>query len=203
MARSDAELVKSVLRGEAEDFRELLERHQDSIYRVALRCNPRAEFAEEVTQEAFTRAFEHLSELRDPGYFYGWLRQIALRLCTDWLRARNGHPRSLDTLREQGLEVGVSGRQPRISTVETVVQKKAIQEIVLSEVGQLAPDFRQILMMRYFEGLSIEEIAQHLELNENTVKVRLFRAREALRPRLQELYSKGDLTSEGMFVRPV
>lgn len=203
MARSDTELVQSVRQGAVDDFRELMERHQDSIYRIAMRCTCKADHAEELVQEVFVRAFEHLPELRDPAYFYGWLRQITVRLCTDWIRARNGRARSLDTLQEQGIQVGIAGSQPRISAVETAVQRRSVQELILSEIHQLSPEAQEILKMRYYEGMSIEEISQALELNENTVKVRLFRAREALRPRLQDLYSNGELTSEGMFVRPI
>jgi RNA polymerase sigma factor (sigma-70 family) len=203
MTRSDAQLVSVVLRGDAEAFRELMERHQDSVYRIALRCTACTEPAMDITQEAFLRAFANLRKLKDPAYFYGWLRQIALNLCTDWLRARNGHPRSLDTLREQGFDVGVASSQPRVSSVEHAVHSRTVKEIVLKAMEQLAPNDQEILLLRYFEGLSLNQISASLSLTPNAAKVRLFRAREALRPMLQEHYSNGELTNDGLSIRPM
>ena len=203
MDRSDAELVTIVLGGDTEMFRELVERHQGSVYRIALRYTSDPDVASDITQETFFRGFGRLSNLKDPAYFYGWLRQIALNLCTDWLRARNGNPRSLDTLREQGFEVGVGGGQPRISPVESAVQRKSVKEIVVKAIGELSADFQEVLFLRYFEGLSLKKISRQLGLKENTAKVRLFRAREALRPVLQERYSNGELTTDGLSIRPM
>jgi len=203
MARSDAQLVGAVLRGDEESFRELVDRHQDSVFRIAMRCTANTEAAEEIAQEAFVRAYGNLRKLKDRAYFYGWLRQIALNLCTDWLRARNGHPRSLDTLREQGLDVGVASSQPRISSVEHAVHARTVKEIVLKAIEKLSPESQEIVLLRYFEGHSLAQISDALKLKPNTTKVRLFRAREALRPMLQELYSNGELTSDGLSIRPM
>jgi len=204
MDRSDAEIVQAVLDGDVESFRFLVERHQESIFKIAMRYTGNTVNAEDISQEAFVRSFENLARLRDPEYFFGWLRQIAVRLCLDWLRARNGrHSPSLDTLREQGLEVGVSSSQPRISTVESDVHRKDVQQIVLDEISRLPEESQEILAMRYFEGMSVDRISKSLDMKLNTVKVKLYRAREALRSQLENLYSAGELTTDGLSIRPI
>lgn len=203
MARTDAELVSLVLEGETDLFRDLMERHQDSVFRIAMRYTGNTETATDISQEAFFRAFKKLSSLKDPGYFYGWLRQISLNLCMDWLRARNGNPKSLDTLREHGFDIGVSSSQPRISTVEQEMQRKTIKQIVISVLEHISEDAREILLLRYFEGLTVAQISETLGLKENTTKVRLFRARESLRPMLEKLHSNGELICDGLSIRPM
>ncbi len=203
MARTDAELVGLVLTGETDLFRDLMERHQDSVFRIAMHYTGNIETATDISQEAFFRAFKKLQSLKDPAFFYGWLRQISLNLCMDWLRARNGNPKSLDTLREHGFDVGVSISQPRISTVEQEMQLKTIKQIVVDTLENISEDAREILLLRYFEGLTVAQISETLGLKENTTKVRLFRARESLRPMLEELHSNGELICDGLSIRPM
>ena len=80
MDRSDAESVQAVLDGDVESFRFLVERHQESIFKIAMRYTGNTVNAEDISQEAFVRSFENLDRLRDPDYFFGWLRQIAVRI---------------------------------------------------------------------------------------------------------------------------
>ena len=137
------------------------------------------EEAEEITSEAFFKAFRAL-----PGYdptqpFSSWIFKIASNLSIDWLRRRRPETASLD---EEETVWEVSDDRP---TAEETLEKKQTMQVVEEAIGNLAPDYRAVVLLRHQEEKSYEEIAEILGLPLGTVKIRLFRAREELKKKLE------------------
>jgi RNA polymerase sigma-70 factor (ECF subfamily) len=177
----DAELVRRCLDGDLTAFDELVRRYRDRIYGLALHLLGDADWAEDLAQDAFLRAFTRLS-LFDPkrGSFSAWLMTITTRLCLNALERRNAItfvPLEQDeTEDESDLPSALTLPDP-----ESEWWAKERKRQVRQALAQLPPYQRAVLLLRYGEGLSVAEIANALGVPTGTVKAWLFRGREALR----------------------
>lgn len=178
IAMTDDELIGLVRAGESPQFAELVRRHRHRVYAVARRSFPAD--AEDITQEVFLRAFRSLPAFRRQAAFSTWLYRITLRVCVDWARARGrigcvSVP--FDTSREPP--------DPREDVEGWAVKREARAEVVRA-VGQLRSDYRSVVRMYYFDGMSYEKIAGLLRIRPKSVETRLYRARRMLRRSLAE-----------------
>src|SRR2546422_1368240 len=170
---TDGEVVSRVLRGDTNAFRRLVEAYEPAVFGLCrkLLFGNGAE-AEEVTQESFLRAYKFLSRLEDRDRFAPWLYQIARSLCRDWRRRARAEQRALaeraEMLRRQELE-----REGHLSS-ETM--SPVLAELPLEE--------QKVLMFRYFEGLSYDEVCQRLNLSFAQVDHLIRKARARLAHRL-------------------
>ena len=181
MQLDDAAAVAQARDGDQDAFRVLVDRHSRSIYRLAYRMTGRAEDAEDVVQEAFVRAYRQLSRFEARSNFATWLYRITFNCAVDYMRAR---PR-----REAA---GAQDRLDQMSeptpgpTMDDLVYAGEIGERVQTALGGLSEQERAAFLMRHYQGCSIEEISQALDLRTNAAKHSIFRAvrkmREALRP---------------------
>ena len=175
---TDLELLERYRKGDRDAFSDLVIRYQRPIYNAAFWVLRRAEDANDVTQTVFLRVAERLDEY-DPKYkFFSWIYRIAVNESLNLLR-RNGHEEALDD------EIDVpdgDGANPewRADKAET---SKRIQNALMS----MNTNDRTVLMLRHFSECSYQEIGQILELDEKTVKSRLFEARHRLAILLKDL----------------
>ena len=173
------EIIRSVLRGNVNDFEKLVTAYEKNVYNIALRMVGDPDDAADMTQETFIKAYRALSGFRGDSKFSSWLYRIASNVCLDFLRSRSRHPQvSLSTVDEDGqapVELPDMRQNP-----EEQLMKKLGMEAVRRGLEQLPEQQRQILVLRELGGLSYAELAQTLGLEEGTVKSRIFRARKRL-----------------------
>ena len=182
MEQTDAALVQRTLGGETSAYNSLVQKYQRQVYNLAYRMLNSAEDAGDMVQETFIRAFGALASFRQDASFLTWLYKIASNLCIDHLRSRKSKGAlSLDVELEEGREPAAD----RSCSPEDAAVRGAVSEIVQKAVMNLPERYRIVVVMRHLQGMSVEEIANQLELPSGTVKTHLFRAREMLRERLR------------------
>jgi RNA polymerase sigma-70 factor, ECF subfamily len=171
--QSDDELVQQVRSGRIEAFETLVRRHQDVAYRVARRLvGP--DDADDVTQDAFLRAFHRLGRYRGEGSFRAWLLQIVRNTALNAIEARRPEPYEAIGELVEGTRAG-SARTP-VDQLEGRERRERLE----AKVRLLAPAQRAVLVLRDIEGFSYEEVATVTETPLGSVKGRLHRARSEL-----------------------
>jgi RNA polymerase sigma-70 factor (ECF subfamily) len=179
-AQQDQSAVAAVRQGDAERYRELIERHERRVYAVAWSRLGNAALAEEVTQEAFIRGYQRLWLLGDGAKFAGWINTIARRLAINFgLR----HRRELNKRELWALEV--SDDRPAENPASDTGPLHA-PETLRQTLAELPAAHRECLVLFYLEGKSGAEAAAALGISESVLRVRLHRARAAMRERLEE-----------------
>lgn len=175
---SDEELVERIVAGEAPLFELIMRRHNQRLYRTARSIVRNDDEAEDVMQEAYVRAYAHLKDFEGRARFATWLTRIAVY---------EALARSKKIKRQQPLDDESEEQRPMSSNVRNPEQYASDHELknaIERAVDELPDGFREVFMLRAVEGLSIAETAQCLDLNEDTVKTRLHRARAALQKQL-------------------
>jgi len=177
----DRELVRRAQAEDKEAFEELIRRHQNRVFAVAGGILHRREDVEDISQQVFVKAYFSLKRFDQRAAFSTWLYKITVNECWDMLRKRKVRPLvyESDLSEEQAKQIAASdqgsgSRQPNIS--ETLEAREQV-ELLLEGLDERD---RLMLILKEVEGFAIEEIAQVLDLNSNTVKVRLFRARKKI-----------------------
>jgi RNA polymerase sigma factor (sigma-70 family) len=182
-AQYDYQLVKRCVdQGDQSAYAELMERYRESIYYMLLKMVNNSDDAEDLTIEAFGKAFNRLAQYHPSYAFSTWMFKIASNNCIDFIRKqRKKKTTSLDTgiSNEDGesmsFDVEADVRDPE----EEMVRDQKIQ-MMRQVVEKLKPRYKELVILRYFKEYSYEEIAQELDLPLGTVKAQLFRAREFL-----------------------
>lgn len=177
MANDDPALVARTLRGDQQAFVQLVEKYQTPVYNLAYRMLGNPQDAEDAAQETFLRAYMQLTTYRPARPFATWLLSIAAHYCIDQ------HRRSRATLSFDDLLVTTdpAGHEP---LPEEMLLDREQQMEIQAALGSLPPRYRLLLILRYWHDLSYAEMGEILHLAEGTVKVGVFRAREALGQRL-------------------
>lgn len=173
----DATLARRARRGDLEAFELLVTRHQRLLTAHALRRVRHVEDADDLVQEAFIRAWERLGSLSDPGSFRAWIRRILDRLAID--RARSAGPR---TGSDEGLEETLADDA---SSPEDELLGRELAARIDEALDALPPGRqREVMRLRFCEGLPIQDIADRLGVHTGTVKVHIFRSSRRLRAEL-------------------
>ena len=178
----DYKLVRKALEeGDQKAYAELMGRYRESVYYMLLKMVNNKDDAEDLTVEAFGKAFKRLGQYTPNFAFSTWLFRIATNNCIDFIRRKRKNTFSLDRPieDEEGGELMVDIRSETPDPEEHIMKKQKV--MMLRElVDKLKPRYRTLIEMRYFQELSYEEIAEQLDLPLGTVKAQLFRAREFL-----------------------
>jgi RNA polymerase sigma-70 factor, ECF subfamily len=185
-------LVAAAQAGDLNAFDTLVGRYERKIFRLAQNITQNREDAEDVMQEAFLKAFEHLHEFQGNSRFYTWLVRIAVNQALMKLRKRRPNQVSLDEQLDTGEELiprEVEDWGP--SPMERFEQTE-LAGILSTTIGELDPSFRIVFQLRDIEGLSTEETAEALGLSVPAVKSRLLRARLKLRTRLSRVFRRSE-----------
>jgi RNA polymerase sigma-70 factor, ECF subfamily len=181
MGPSDEDLVAVFQSGDFSAFDELVRRWEGKIQGAVYRIMGSEEDARDLSQEAFLRAFRNLGRFKGEARFSSWLYQIALNLCRDRMRRKKGKSWvSWDELAERG-EGPVQSQGP--SAVELVEASDRARWIAAA-VASLSDDQREVVVLKEYQGLTFQEIADTLGIPASTVKTRLYRALSELRTRL-------------------
>jgi RNA polymerase sigma-70 factor (ECF subfamily) len=185
---ADLLLVERVQSGDRNAFGLLVSKYQRKLLRLVMRMVRDPAEAEDVTQEAFIKAYRALPNFRGESAFYTWLYRIGVNTAKNWLVA---HGRRMPTVSELGDEDGEgienSGLLRDDETPDRVLLSKQIGETVNAAMDALPEDLRTAISLREIEGLSYEEIAQVMDCPIGTVRSRIFRAREAIAAQLRPL----------------
>jgi len=179
----DQEAIRSVLAGDREAFRRLVDRHARSILNLAYRMTGNAADAEDLTQESFLQAYSRLGEFRLGSRFHPWIYTIALNLCRSHLR-RKSLVRWLAPARERERPAVEESRDGAPDPEQELLGQEA-ERCLRDAIEALPSKYREVFVLRQAQGLSYEEIAALLELPLGTVETRLFRARRRLVQSLQ------------------
>ena len=179
-AKNDFHIVLRAKEGDQKAYAELMQRYKDSIYFMALKMVNNKDDAMDLTVETFGKAFENLVKYKPDFAFSTWLFRIATNNCIDFIRKKRLNVVSLSSLTDQdGEERQFEVRSENLNPEETSIRKQE-NEKLKNIVDQLPSRYRTLIILRYFEEQSYEEIAQQLDLPLGTVKAQLFRARDLL-----------------------
>jgi len=171
----DSELVRATLRGNREAFNQLVNKHRSLLLGYVLKRVKNLVDAEDIVQETFLKAYQHLATLRDKEKFAGWLYAIASNLCVSWLRKQNNNRKSL--------EIMSNNSQPETATPLEMLLQQEFSDSVLKAV-QALPDKNRRIFTLYLEGVSYKEIASTLQMSKTTVSGRLQTAKKQLREKI-------------------
>jgi RNA polymerase sigma factor (sigma-70 family) len=182
-AKFDLILVEQAVNGDQRAYAELMERYRDAIYFMLLKMVNNKSDAEDLTIEAFGKAFKSIKQYTPNFAFSTWLFKIATNNCIDFIRKRKANIVSIDHPTQEGDGVSSSPATNLLSggldPEETLIKEQNII-LVKTVVSKLKPRYRKLIELRYFKEYSYEEIADELSLPLGTVKAQLFRARELL-----------------------
>lgn len=184
-ALKDFELIEKAKSGDEKAYAELLNRYKKSVYFTILKMVRNVDDAEDLTIEAFTKAFKNLDKFNPSYTFSTWLFRVATNNCIDFMRKKKNDTLNSstslssraqgDTPNEPDIDVKDSALNP-----QEAVMKDQKNEFIRSMVDKLPGRYKQLVRLRYFEEKSYQEISGELSIPLGTVKTQLFRARELL-----------------------
>lgn len=186
----DDELIRQAQAGERESFDQLVRRYDGAVLRLALHMLGNEQDAQDVHQEAFLKAYRHLSNFRFECSFYTWLYRIVTNLCLDALRRRKSRREDPSTVTDSGGDVidlmanlsdDRAGANP-----EQELRRKHLNERIQSALQQLTPRERMVFELKHYQGLKLRAIGDMLQTTEETAKNTLFRATRKLRANLAD-----------------
>jgi len=182
-ARHDAELILAARSGVENAFAQLMKRYKDAIYFMLLKMVNNKTDAEDLTIEAFGKAFININQYEPRFAFSTWLFSIASNNAIDHLRKKRIAVVPLEPLVENEINIGIdynSNIHSNIENPEETFIKKQNAKLLRMAVSTLKPRYRTLIEMRYLKEYSYSEISEKLNLPLGTVKVQLFRSREIL-----------------------
>ncbi|HSU63016.1 MAG TPA: RNA polymerase sigma factor RpoE [Burkholderiales bacterium] len=184
----DRQLVARAQRGDKRAFGLLVEKYQRKLARLLSRFIRDPAEVEDVTQEAFIKAYRALPAFRGDSAFYTWLYRIGINTAKNYLMAMGRRAPTSTEVEADEAEGFEEGEQLRdINTPESVLLSNEIAETVNSTIERLPEELRTAIQMREIEGMSYEDIAKAMNCPIGTVRSRIFRAREAIAEQLRPL----------------
>ncbi|MBO9201185.1 MULTISPECIES: RNA polymerase sigma factor [Niastella] len=181
----DNEIINKVLQGDQAQYAQLVKRYQNFVFTIVLRYTPNREDAEEIAQDVFVKAYRSLADFRGESKFSTWLYTIVTTTCITFLRKKKVPIQSLDT--EQVFEVADS--QNSDFKANQVEQKSKLQ-VINEALRLLSIDDARIITLFYQAEQSLEEIGRILGIEPNTAKVKLHRARQRLKEKMEKHFSE-------------
>jgi RNA polymerase sigma-70 factor, ECF subfamily len=176
----ERQLVRAAQKGDKAAFETLVQRHQHRVFAVARGILKRQEDVEDIAQQVFAKAYFSLKRFDQRAAFSTWLYKITVNECWDLLRKRKARPLvyESDFSEEQSRQYASPDRE--LARGPDTSDRMAMRERLDAMLDQLEKRDRAMLVLKEVEGFSVEEIAESMGLNANTVKVRLFRARRRI-----------------------
>lgn len=176
-----------VLKGDQNAFGEIVDLYKDKVFQICFRMLGNRHEAEDISQEAFIRAYVNIQTFDQSRKFSTWLYRIATNLCIDRIRKKKpDYYLDAEIAGTEGLTMYsqiASDEKLPIVQVETM----ELQDMIQEEILKLPEKYRSVIVLRYIEELSLKEISAVLDLPLGTVKTRIHRGREALRKQLQHI----------------
>jgi RNA polymerase sigma-70 factor (ECF subfamily) len=181
---TDTEIISLVLKGDQNTYAVLVERYKNFVFTIVLRYIKSREDAEEVAQDIFIKAYRSLADFKGTAKFSTWLYTITTTTCITFLRKKRLDMQSLDNEKvfasADNIDGGINANQ---------VEQKSRINMVNEAIKLLNPDDAQVITLFYKGEQTLEEIAQILGKEQNTVKVQLHRARGRLKEKMEKHFS--------------
>jgi RNA polymerase sigma factor (sigma-70 family) len=183
----DTELIARILAGEKRLFEAIIRRYNPRLYRTGMSIVNDAQEVEELMQSAYVKAYEHLGSFKGESQFGTWLMRILINECLQYLKRKQRHAMvhidGSDSWMQQLQATPDSGG-------DAMIMNKELARLLESALLQLPPKYRLVFVLREVEGMNVSETAKALSLSETNIKVRLNRAKTALREKLAAYYKK-------------
>jgi RNA polymerase sigma-70 factor, ECF subfamily len=177
--------IKQVIKGDQDAFADIVEIYSNSIYQLGYRMLGNRHEAEDIAQEAFIRAYVNIKSFNQDLKFSTWLFRIATNLCIDRIRKKKpDYYLDAEVSGTDGLTM-YSQLSSNAPLPETELESLELQDSVQKEILKLPEKYRSVIVLKYIEELSLNEISEILDLPLGTVKTRIHRGREALRQQLR------------------
>lgn len=179
-ALQDIQLVNAAISGNQQAYADLMDKYRDTIFFMLVKMVKNKSDADDLTIEAFGKAFKNIHQYTPNFAFSTWLFKIASNNCIDFLRKRKSNTISIEGHYEStGNDIPINIQSDSLDPEEDMIRQ---QKVILmrSVVEKLKPRYKQLVTLRYFDEYSYEEIAQEMNIPIGTVKAQLFRARELL-----------------------
>lgn len=187
MKKDDAALVKRAKQGDGKAYDELILLYKDAVYGVIFRMVRNKHEAEDLTQEAFIKAYNSINSFNEEYAFSTWLFKIATNNCIDFFRKRKLSTQSMDqTIRYKDEAIKQEYADPEQSSDKSLLASEKTK-LIHQAIENLPEKYRTAIIMRHTEERSYEEIATMLDLPLGTIKARIFRAREMLKKSLKDV----------------
>ncbi|HVG26322.1 MAG TPA: sigma-70 family RNA polymerase sigma factor [Acidobacteriaceae bacterium] len=187
----DDELIRAAQQGDRTAFDALVRRYDRSVLRLALHMLGNEQDAQDVHQDAFIKAYRHLSNFRFECSFYTWLYRIVTNLCLDQLRRRKSRKEDPATVTDAGGEEMdlMANLQDERATANPAreLDRKTMNAAIQSALDSLTPRERTVFELKHYQGLKLRTIGEMLSTTEETAKNTLFRATRKLRARLADV----------------
>lgn len=178
-AAADLILVEKARKGDEKAFAGLMSRYRDSIYFMLLKMVNNHSDAEDLTIEAFGKAFRNLNSYTPKFAFSTWLFRIATNNCVDFIRKKQMSPSSFDGTQDNIDNVTINLQSDLPDPEESLINSQKIDELK-DIINQLKPKYRELIQLRYYKEYSYEEISAEMKIPIGTVKAELFRAKTLL-----------------------
>lgn len=179
--------IKQVRKGDQNAFGEIVELYKDKVFQLCFRMLGNSHEAEDISQEAFIRAYINIERYNIDRKFSTWLYRIATNLCIDRIRKKKpDYYLDAEVAGTEGLTLYSQIPASQLAPDEEV-SKIELQEIIQNEILKLPEKYRTVIVLKYIEELPLLEISKILDLPIGTVKTRIHRGREALRKQLRHI----------------
>jgi len=184
---TDQQLVDRVLKGEKAAFNFLVLRYQHKVAALISRFVKDPHEVEDVSQEAFIKAYRALKLFRGDSAFYTWLYRIAVNTAKNYLVSKGRRPPATDLDMEDAQLVEDAPALREYDTPDGTLEKEHLQRVIDKAIEDLPEDLRTAFTLREFSGLSYEDITEIMDCPVGTVRSRIFRAREAIDKKIREM----------------
>jgi RNA polymerase sigma-70 factor (ECF subfamily) len=182
----DSRLIRSALKGDGSAYGKLMKKYHDAIFSFIFRMVREREQVEDLTQEAFIKAFSSLKNFNEEFAFSTWLYKIATNNCIDYIRKRKVHTYSIDKpIESRDSDYTFELPDETYEADRSLISNQRTQ-LLNEAIAQLPDKYKRVIRLRHKEEKSYEEIAQMLRLPIGTVKAHIFRARELLYKHLRD-----------------
>jgi len=174
----EAALVRRIQQRDEAAFRELVERYQNKVYSIIYGILRNHNDAEDIAQQVFAKVYFSIGNFDFRSSLLTWIYKITVNECYDYLRKRR--VRKLVYESDLGDEEGANMERSEPDLAPRVDERLERRDLVLKLLEKLSPEDRSLMLLKEVEGHSVEELARMTGMNENTIKVKLFRARQKL-----------------------
>lgn len=187
---TDQQLVARVQKGDTRAFDLLVVKYQHRLAALVSRFIKDADEVQDVTQEAFIKAYRAINSFRGDSQFYTWLYRIAVNTAKNYLVSRSRRPPNDDVEAEEAMFFDSADGLRDIDSPEENMMSEQLMAVINSAIQKLPEDLRTALTLREYDGLSYEQIAEVMSCPVGTVRSRIFRAREAVDHAMKAIFSE-------------
>ena len=195
MKNNDAQLIQRVLKGDDTAFSVLVKKYQKPVHALVWRKIGDFHIAEDITQDTFLKAYQKLSTLKEPQRFASWLYVIATNYCKMWIRKKRLSTQSLEDISSMELERATYSGY--IIAENEQITAEAQREVVKKLLAKLQESERTVITLHYLGGMTYKEISEFLGVSVETIKTRVYRARQRLKkeePMIRETLENFQIT---------